>query len=122
MTTREFRTNIDLAKSGERLTRGAQAGVRRAAEYLLTEANKHVPHDEGTLERSGHAGALPVASNKERVGYVTYETPYAVMQHETLGLVHDGKGEAKWLENTFTREAKNVGEIVAATMREASGA
>ena len=93
----------------------AEDGLRYAVEHLLTEANKRVPHDEGTLERSGSA------STEGRRGAVSYDTPYAVRQHEDLDQRHDGKGEAKWLESTMGTEADTLGRIVAAVMRNRIG-
>lgn len=93
----------------------AGRGVRLAGEHVLTEANGRVPHDEGTLERSGSV------SQSGHKAAVSYDTPYAARQHEDLTLHHDGKGEAKWLENTQTTEAGTVGKIVQTTMRQELG-
>jgi hypothetical protein len=89
-------------------------GLVLATEFLLTEANKHVPHDEGVLERSGEA------SNEGHLGAVSYDTPYAVRQHEDTTLRHYGKGEAKWLENTFTRDGRKAADIIATQARKAT--
>ena len=48
---------------------------------------------------------------------VTYDTPYAVYQHEELGLKHDAGREAKFLENAVNTESSAVQEIIAATIR-----
>lgn len=97
-----------IAASGER-------GLRFAVEHLLSEANKHVPHDEGTLERSGEATV------DGRRGAVSYDTPYAVRQHEDMTLSHDGKGRAKWLETTMATERDTMGKIVAVQIRNGLG-
>ena len=111
--------NIDLTGLTEGLSSGGADGLRLAVEFLLTEANKNVPHDEGTLERSG-AASVEAQSGKRR-GAVSYDTPYAVRQHEDMSYRHE-KGEAKWLENTLSRERGKVGEIVAAAIRRRTGA
>lgn len=103
--------NIDLSGALDGITEGGEHGVRLAVEHWLTEANQHVPHDDGTLEHSGEASASGTR------GAVSYDTPYAVKQHEDMSLHHDGKGEAKWLENTGTREAKTMGQIIATSIR-----
>ena len=74
----------------------ARKANHRAGEALLTEANKTVPHDEGTLERSGF-----VDSNKngEILTVVAYDTPYAVETHEVSKNYRNGR-ENKWLETT----------------------
>lgn len=94
---------------------GAEKGMKLAVEHLLTEANKHVPHDEGTLERSGDTG---VERNLADItGSVSYDTPYAVRQHEDMDLNHQGKGQAKWLENTAAQEADTIGRILQVAIR-----
>lgn len=96
--------------------KGLGKGMGQAMEHLLTEANKTVPHDEGTLERSGSTG---VEDNNDGVtGSVSYDTPYAVKQHEDQALGHDGKGRAKWLELTMATERQTIGQIVAEAVRQ----
>lgn len=113
--TRSVSINVDLGAVKNAVGDGAKRGMTLAVEHLLTEANKHVPHDEGTLERSGQTG---VAETSEGVkGSVSYDTPYAVRQHEDMSLHHDGKGEAKWLENTMAAEANTIGGIIATAIR-----
>lgn len=108
-------STIDLSEFADGLAKGAEKALRTAVEYLLTEANKTVPHDEGTLERSGQA---TVDGTK---GAVSYDTPYAVRQHEDLAFHHDGKGKAKWLENTLALERNKVGQIVATIIQHEAG-
>lgn len=114
---KKFDIKVDLDPVLKRVTRGGQEGVRKAANHVLTEANKHAPHDEGTLERSGTASVDAAAG----VGAVSYDTPYAVRQHEDMSLHHDGKGSAKWLENTLAAERETVAQIVATAMRKEMG-
>lgn len=112
-------STIDLSALTEGLSAGGADGLRLASEFLLSEANKHVPHEDGDLEQSGTA-SVESQSGKRR-GAVSYDTPYAVRQHEDMTLRHDGKGESKWLETTFAREREKVGEIVAAAIRKRVG-
>lgn len=106
-----FAMKLDLENAAALLQAGAEDGVMLSTEHLLTEANQHVPHDEGTLEHTGDA------SHDGLVGAVSYDTPYAVRQHEDMSLHHHGKGQAKWLENTMAQEAKTVGAIIATAIR-----
>jgi len=94
----------------------------RAAESILTESNKKVPHDTGTLERSGVVtqdglSGMPKtiynqAKNdqwpknnfkfdfrKKPIFYISYNTPYAVETHEVSKNYRNGR-ESKWLETT----------------------
>ena len=111
-TTVEVRSNIDFRAIRKGMHEGAIKGLSDAVEHLLTEANKRVPHDEGTLERSGAASV----DAQSMTGAVSYDTPYAPRQHEEMNYQHDGKGEAKWLETTFSEQADTVGKIIAAAI------
>ena len=108
-------STIDLSGVAGLIGTHGERGVRVAVEFLLTEANKHVPHDEGTLERSGQASVDGTR------GAVSYDTPYAVRQHEDMSMRHDGKGEAKWLETTFGRERQTVAGLIAQAIRSGVG-
>lgn len=96
-----------------RINRGAAKGVQMAAEHVLGEANEKAPIEESTLIRSGVASSDPETLR----GAVSYDTPYAVRQHEDMALRHDAGREAKWLENTINAEADNVRTIIADSIR-----
>lgn len=103
--------NGRAAKAGAK--RGAARGLGLAAEHILQVSNRRVPIEEGTLERSGVAS---VDEAKLR-GAVSYDTPYAVKQHEDMTLAHDAGRTAKYLENALDSERRKVGEIVAKEVR-----
>lgn len=107
-----FKLTLHTAAVTELIEQAAGKGVELATEHLLTEANKSVPHDEGTLEHSGSA------SHEGATGAVSYDTPYAVRQHEDMSLHHHGKGQSKWLENTMGQEAETMGNIVATAIQQ----
>jgi len=109
-------STIDLSAVLAKIQGAIPHTLELVTEHLLSEANKNVPHDEGTLERSGRA-----SNDGNRRGAVSYDTPYAARQHEDMTLHHDGKGESKWLENTLAREAKTVGQIAATSLRKGVG-
>lgn len=94
---------------------GAIQGLRKASEHLLGESRKQVPHETGALEASG------VAQVDERglSASVSYDTPYAVRQHEEIDYVHKGKpgAKAKYLEDPATTESATLHELVAAEIR-----
>lgn len=110
---RLFSSSISAEDAEDGIQKGAVKGLTLAVEGLLTEANKRVPHDEGTLERSG------VASVDDRAlkGAVSYDTPYAVRQHEDMELAHPGKGEPKWLENTLSEQSSKVAQVIATAIK-----
>lgn len=86
----------------------AAAALFKGAELLLTEANKTVPIEEGTLARSGEtsldAGRLEAA--------VSYDTPYARVQHEDTALSHDPGRRAKWLQLTLQEQSKRLLDFI----------
>lgn len=68
-----------------------------AAEHVLEEANRTVPHEEGILEDSGFTNV----DKKQLVATIGYDTPYARRQHEELNYRHADGRRAKWLEKTM---------------------
>lgn len=99
-----------------RIKQAAGDGLFEGAETLLEEANRTVPHEEGTLQRSGTAsvdrGALLAA--------VSYNTPYAVRQHEELGYRHDPGRRAKWLELAQSENEDRITQHIADRIRKAA--
>lgn len=107
----------------------AMAALRDGAEHILTKAIDDTPIDTGTLRRSGTVtvGALPdsaavfakaetgtemkdahlEAKGTEKAVYASFNTPYALRQHEDLALRHSDGGP-KFLENAYK---DNVGKI-----------
>lgn len=106
-----FTWNGDEVKKRERA--GRNKGLRLAAEHLLGEATAIVPIEEATLERSG------VASVDESKGQAaaSFDTPYAVRQHEELDYRHDPGRTSKYLEAPLVAEAEVLQGIVAAQIR-----
>lgn len=76
----------------ERGRQQASAGLLLALEFVLAESRKIVPLDEGTLERSGKAAVDGLN------GVISYDTVYAVRQHEELTWRHAPGRTAKYLE------------------------
>ncbi|MFE4057402.1 hypothetical protein ACFXP3_14080 [Streptomyces sp. NPDC059096] len=92
---------------------GAVRGLRAGAEHVLERSRRRVPIEEGTLERSGTASV----DEEALTAGVSYDTPYAVRQHENLNYRHDNGRSAKFLEGPVTEEAGTVAEIIAAQLR-----
>lgn len=89
----------------------ASEGLRRGLEHVLAEANKLVPLDEGTLERSGRVDVDGLE------GAVSYDTVYARRQHEELTWKHLPGRSAKYLEIPMNRERDRVLEMMAVSLR-----
>jgi hypothetical protein len=97
------------------LREAAADGIAAATEHLLGASRARVPIEEGTLERSG---AATVDRSVPR-GVVSYDTPYAVRQHEELDWRHDPGRTAKYLEGPAVEESATMQAIVAAHIRRA---
>jgi hypothetical protein len=88
--------------------------LAKAGLALLEDANRTVPIEEGTLMRSGgvsvDAGAGEAA--------VSYDTPYAVRQHEDERLSHDAGRRAKWLERSLQERGSDLIEMIGSDIGE----
>lgn len=100
----------DAAKKAAR--EGAARGLALAAEHILGESNKKVPLEETTLQRSGSTSVDKVKLKAA----VSYDTPYAVKQHEVPMNHNDGRTH-KYLENAFNSEKAVAKEIIAKAIR-----
>lgn len=93
----------------------AVRGARLGAEHLLEVSRQRVPIEEGTLERSG----IATVDEASATAVVSYDTPYAVRQHEDLTLRHDEGRTGKYLEDPLREEADTIQRIIAAQVRRA---
>lgn len=99
-----------------KLEQALLAGLKLGGEHVLKLARDRVPIEEGTLERSGATsddGRATVA--------VSFDTPYAVRQHEDMAAHHDDGRQAKYLETAAAEAAPDVGKLVAAAVQQVTG-
>lgn len=108
-----LRGKIDVKIVGAVAEEGARKGLVLATNHVLQVSNQRVPNETGDLERSGRATVDDLR------GAVSYDTPYAVRQHEELTWRHSRGGRAKYLESALVDEAGTVRDIVAAQVRRA---
>lgn len=97
---------------GQKIRGAQQRGLGLAAEHVLGVSNTAVPIEEGTLERSGSISV----DERGRRAAISYDTPYAVRQHEDMNLHHDSGRSAKFLENALNSEKDAVREILRKTI------
>lgn len=109
--SRAWRVSIN-PKAKDILNGSANRGVALAAEHILGESNKKAPIEESTLIRSGTVSTDPGAFTAA----VSYDTPYAVKQHEDMSLRHDQGRTAKYLEGAMNSEVQAAAEIIRATI------
>jgi len=94
-------------------TKGAHAGLQAAGEHILAESQKIVPLKEATLARSGTVTTRNLETS------ISYNTIYAVRQHEELDWQHDEGRQAKYLETPLNAEADTVMQIIADHIKDA---
>lgn len=98
---------------------GALEGVTLAGENVLQKSNVHVPLLEGTLERSGQVEAE--IDGDSAVAAISYDTPYAVAQHEDMNYRHSQGRHAKFLEIAWNNSRDQTLAIVATSIRKRTG-
>lgn len=104
-----YEAKFNLGHVGQTIAQAAHMALGDAAEHLLAEANKKVPIDEGTLERSGKASVNAAGTEAT----VSYNVPYAAYQHEDLTLRHKNGRQAKFLESAMNEEQSTIAELIA---------
>ena len=88
----------DLTKE---MRKEGKKALLEVAEDVLGDANKDVPHDEGTLMRSGETSA---DETPKGIGAnVSYDTPYARRLHENPQYRFNKGRKGKWLEDVINK-------------------
>ncbi|MGW1267532.1 hypothetical protein [Streptomyces sp. NPDC002491] len=112
---RNFRLTWHGPAVAQQLREGAARGLLLAAEHVLQQSQEVVPLDESPLMQSGTA-SVDAAS---LTAAVSYDTPYAVVQHERLDYRHAPGRTAKYLERPLNASRTEVLALIAAQMRRA---
>lgn len=97
----------NLVTATEAMIEGASRGLLLGAEHLLDSSRQIVPKETGDLERSG------VASVDRLAAAVSYDTEYAVAQHEDAFYSHDAGRDWKYLERPMATEAETIKQLIA---------
>jgi hypothetical protein len=112
----------EIEWDGDRISAELHAAAARglgiAAEHLLGASRQLVPLEEATLERSGVASV----DEANLTAAVSYDTPYAVVQHERMDYRHDPGRQAKYLEGPMHSEGETLLALIAAQIRRETGA
>lgn len=111
---------LNVAKALLAFEHGAANGLRLAGEHVLQVSNGRVPLLEGTLERSGRVSD-PEVDGESVVGAVSYDTPYAVRQHEETDYHHPDGRQAKYLESAVNDTAGVQRAIIAQAIKNEIG-
>ncbi|MCE5322143.1 minor capsid protein [bacterium] len=113
--------SVKLNWYGDQVTRevkeAAAEGLLLGAEYLLEESNRVVPHNEGTLQRSGETSV----DDEKLEANVSYDTPYAARLHEHPEYKFQNGRIGKWLEVTLKKCESEVAKIIAGPIKRVLG-
>lgn len=101
-----FNSIKNFDKTRNDVLAAALKGQQILAQNILGESQKLVPVDTGTLQRSGHITTV------QNTTIISYNTPYALKQHEDPTLKHPNGGEAKYLERPFNEKSGQLKEFV----------
>lgn len=112
-------SDVRMTWHGQRVSKevaqAAVRGLRDGAEHLLTTANYTIPLETGDMMRSG----VPDVDEERLEASVSYDTPYAVTQHEDTTLRHDPGRRAKWLEETLNEERRKIQSYIEVKIKDA---
>ncbi|MEU5847439.1 hypothetical protein [Saccharopolyspora shandongensis] len=101
---------------GRAARRGAARGLALSAEHVRGTAVNNAPQDTSALRNSATASH----DADELTAAVSFDTPYAVRQHEELDY-HHRTGGAKYLERALDTESDTVARLIQAQIRKALG-
>ncbi len=106
--TREIKQR--LKRAGKQMTEAARMGVMDGGQLVLQRSTDVVPHEYGDLEDSGRVRLDPRKSSINAI--VSYDTPYAVEQHENLHFRHNHGRQAKYLEKPLNGSGRDVRKLI----------
>lgn len=84
-------------------------GAEDAMDFVGEEGSRIIPHETGDLDNSFEVSR----DDTTRTVAGSYDTPYALRQHEDMTLRHDDGRSAKWFEKSLNSNADKIVEIIA---------
>lgn len=93
------------------LARVGSDTVADVGEFVLEEANRTVPIEEGTLERSGFVDVDGLEAT------VSYDTSYAARLHENPQYHFQHGRRGKWLQLTLGEQQQRAERFIADRLR-----
>lgn len=112
LANKSWEVKVDVSAIKQATSQAAEKALFLAAEHVLSVSTRKVPHDRGTLQNSGRTSV----DGKNLRAVVSYNTPYAVRQHEDMTLRHGGGRSAKYLESSLNGEMAKVRQIIVDAM------
>lgn len=95
--SKDFKLTVKLDKALIRSTasQATKKGTWSALDHLAAVSKEQVPLDQGPLKNSCYVDVADDGSS----GTISYDTPYAIRQHEETGYQHQRGRKAKYLED-----------------------
>jgi len=91
----KMRVDLDRALIKKVTKDGSRKATWTALDYLASVSKDQVPLDQGPLKNSCYVDVNEDGSE----GTVSYDTPYAIVQHESTSFSHQRGRKAKYLED-----------------------
>lgn len=91
----KLKIKLDKSKIKRITQNGSRKGTHMALDHLASVSKDQVPLDQGPLKNSCYVDVNEDGSQ----GTVSYDTPYAVLQHENTHFSHQRGRKAKYLED-----------------------
>lgn len=95
MSATKFTVKLDKRLIEQVTQSGCRKGLHSALDYLASVSKDQVPLDQGPLMNSCYVDV----DSKGTHGTVSYDTVYAVIQHERTWYRHQRGRKAKYLED-----------------------
>ena len=107
------------AEYSARVGVASASGLNDGAELLRSLSVPRAPVDTSMLRQTAQ---VALASPMDLESAVTYDTPYAVKQHNDLDLNHPNGGEAQYLLRPLMEDGQKILEVIAKPIRAVAGA
>lgn len=95
MSKTRIKVNINKALIKTTVKSGSKKATWAALDHLKSVSNEQVPIDQGPLKNSSYVDVNDDGSQ----GTLSYDTPYAVPQHENTWYNHQRGRKGKYLED-----------------------
>ncbi|MBE5797470.1 MAG: hypothetical protein E7327_08875 [Clostridiales bacterium] len=118
MSKKSFKVDVrlDKAKISRITSQCTKKGTWSALDHLAAVSKEQVPLDQGPLKNSCYVDVADDGSS----GTVSYDTPYAIVQHENMAYQHQRGRKAKYLEDPCNDSSvqSEMRELIARAYRE----
>ena len=119
MRNMKLRVSLDKALVKSVTKKGTKKGTWSALDHLAAVSKEQVPLDQGPLKNSCYVDV----ANDGSSGTVSYDTPYAIVQHENTQYQHQRGRKAKYLEDPANdaQVQNEMRELIARSYRDEMG-